>query len=116
MASIPSPHQAQGPPANAVLSQALVQKLRLGVVIWRLKASADPASATLVAANPAASTLARIDFSLVIGRTLGDLFPDAVASGGRAYAEVAASGVERPLDAGVYPELGESVVSGSIVP
>ncbi|HEV3189541.1 MAG TPA: PAS domain-containing protein, partial [Polyangiaceae bacterium] len=116
MASIPSPHQAQGPPANALLLRALVQRLPLGVVIWRLNGSADPASATLVAANPAASTLARIDFSLSIGRTLGDLFPAAVANGGRAYAEVAASGVERHLDAGVYPELGESVVSGSIVP
>src|SRR5260370_11543218 len=116
MASSPSPHQAQGPPADALLSHAFIQRLRLGVVIWRLKASADPASATLVAANPAASNVARIDFSIVIGRTLGVLFPDAVANGGRAYAEVAASGIERPLDAGVYPELGESVVSGSIVP
>src|SRR5260370_40918193 len=85
MASSPSPHQAQGPPADALLSHAFIQRLRLGVVIWRLKASADPPSATLVAANPAASNVARIDFSGAIGRSFGDLFPAACPECGAAH-------------------------------
>ncbi|HET6281094.1 MAG TPA: PAS domain-containing protein, partial [Polyangia bacterium] len=107
----------EGVQKEGTFSEALVQRMGLGLVVWRLDDAADPASITLVAANPAAPRIAKLDFGAMFGRTIGELFPSAISLGRHeCYAEVALSGIERPLESAAYPELGEGIVSGRIVP
>jgi len=117
MRDTPTAHGTDGVKADGTVSDALVARMGLGLVVWRLEDAADPASITLVAANPAAPALAKFDFGSVFGRTIGDLFPAAISLGRhQLYADVALSGIERPLDAAAYPEFGQGIVFGRIVP
>jgi PAS domain S-box-containing protein len=103
--------------AEGTVSDALIERMGLGLVVWRLDDASDPARLTLVSANPAALRLTKLDFGSMLGRTIGELFPAAISLGRhQLYAEVALAGIERPLDAAAYPELGDGIVSGSIVP
>src|SRR4030095_8478794 len=71
----------------------------------------------LVYANPAASRMAKIELSSATGKTMGELFPAAIARGRpTAYTEVVASGREMLLERAVYAECGDDVVAGRMVP
>ncbi|HEY2729441.1 MAG TPA: PAS domain-containing protein [Polyangia bacterium] len=106
-----------GAPEEGNLAEALVQRMGLGLVVWRLDDASDPARITLVAANPAAPRITKLDFRAMLGRTMGELFPPAISVGRHElYAEVALSGIERSFESAAYPELGEGIVFGRIVP
>ncbi len=106
-----------GSDEEALLSDALIQQLDQGVVIWRLEDGAGSPVLTLVAANPAAKRITKIDFGAVVGKTMGELFPAATARGRHStYAEVVMSGMPRQLAPAAYQELGGVVVSGRLLP
>jgi PAS domain S-box-containing protein len=100
---------------NAGLHSALLERLRVGVIVWRV-AEDDAGKATLIAANPAASTLTGLDFTVWLGASLRERCPAAIAAGRHeVYAAVAGSGAQLSFDAARYPELGNALLSGLLV-
>ncbi len=99
----------------AELQCALFERVNVGVLLWHV--GNEPAQLTLLHANVAASRIGQLDFAASVGGRFEDRFPAAFAQGRHvAYAEVASAGLERPLAAGSYPELGRINVFGRMVP
>jgi two-component system cell cycle sensor histidine kinase/response regulator CckA len=97
--------------------EALIDRMGLGLLIWRLEDAANPAGLKLLSANPAATRIANFDYSCALGKTMEELFPSAVARGRHtAYAGIVLSGIEQPLQPDVYAETGGVLVAGRIVP
>src|SRR6186713_279492 len=99
----------------ASLESALIERVRVGVVVWQL--ADDPTHMTLVHANAAASRIGQLDFAACLGGCLREQFPVAFAQGRhRVYADVLGSGLEQTLAAGSHPELARVNVFGRLVP
>lgn len=70
----------------------IVQRVPLGLTIWRLDRREDDASLRLVDANPAASELLGIDVHALLGRPILEAFPGVAPEHLRSYADVVRSG------------------------
>lgn len=101
---------------NAGLQNALFERMRLGIVVWHV-ADDDAGGATLVAANPAASTLTGLDFTAWLGSSLRERCPAAIAAGRHeVFAEVVRSERQQAFEAAAYADLGGKLVSGFVLP
>ncbi len=86
------------PPASAAFQHDLLDKLPLGVVVYRLDDPDDPGSLRLVQANEAASRAVGFDVRPDIGRTFREASPQVLETEIPAlYAKVALSGEEHDL-------------------
>ncbi|MEK6967287.1 MAG: PAS domain-containing protein [Nanoarchaeota archaeon] len=70
--------------------------LPLGVYIWQLDNPADSKSLWLLAANAASKEMTGLDPEKIIGKHIGELFPNSITSGrAEAYARIATDGSSR---------------------
>jgi PAS domain-containing protein len=85
---VPDDAQDEADPSGGALGlapgrfyQAIVERMPIGVQVWRLKPARDPATARLEAANPAAARFTGVPIARSLGRALGDMFPEFCAQG-----------------------------------
>jgi two-component system cell cycle sensor histidine kinase/response regulator CckA len=101
---------------QAYLDRALFERIGVGVLIWCVDES-EVAVLTLVAANPAASRIAGLEYSEWLGRPMHERLPALVAQDRlQVYLHVARVGAEQALPSGVFPELGANSVRGALLP
>jgi two-component system, cell cycle sensor histidine kinase and response regulator CckA len=101
---------------QARLQHAVLEQMPHALVVWHLTGR-GLRELSLVAANAAAARLSGSDLLPWLGRSLAEVCPAAVAQGRpAAYAALLRAGVQRPLEAGIYPELGATPVSGVLLP
>jgi PAS domain S-box-containing protein len=80
----------------------LVRHLSLGVYVYSLEDAGDPTSLRLVTTNPAASHFTRVPMQTIIGKTIGEAFPDLLTTDLPArYADVIRTG--ESIDVGDLP-------------
>jgi two-component system, cell cycle sensor histidine kinase and response regulator CckA len=80
----------------------LVRHLSLGVYVYSLEDAGDPTSLRLVTANPAASHFTHVPMQTIIGKTIGEAFPDLLTTDLPArYADVIRTG--ESIDVGDLP-------------
>jgi PAS domain S-box-containing protein len=74
----------------AATFQALAEAAPVSLLVWRLDDPEDPGSFVLEQANRAAAKVTGLSVEAMVGRRIGDLYPDAVTSGRAAlYVEIA---------------------------
>jgi two-component system cell cycle sensor histidine kinase/response regulator CckA len=80
----------------------LVRHLSLGVYVYSLEDAGDPTSLRLVTTNPAASHFTHVPMQTIIGKTIGEAFPDLLTTDLPArYADVIRTG--ESIDVGDRP-------------
>jgi two-component system cell cycle sensor histidine kinase/response regulator CckA len=80
----------------------LVRHLSLGVYVYSLEDAGDPTSLRLVTTNPAASHFTHVPMQTIIGKTIGEAFPDLLTTDLPArYADVIRTG--ESIDVGDLP-------------
>src|SRR6202163_515028 len=80
----------------------LVRHLSLGVYVYSLEDAGDPTSLRLVTTNPAASHFTHVPMQTIIGKTIGEAFPDLLTTDLPArYADVIRTGDS--IDVGALP-------------
>jgi two-component system cell cycle sensor histidine kinase/response regulator CckA len=80
----------------------LVRHLSLGVYVYSLEDASDPTSLRLVTTNPAASHFTHVPMQTIIGKTIGEAFPDLLTTDLPArYADVIRTG--ESIDVGDLP-------------
>lgn len=85
------------PPAER-LGPAILDRLPLGISVYRLEDPDDPSSLRLVYSNPASGTITGLDAANETGRRLVDIVPGVTETGLlEAYADVVRTGVSRDL-------------------
>jgi two-component system cell cycle sensor histidine kinase/response regulator CckA len=89
----------------------LVRHLSLGVYVYSLEDAGDPTSLRLVTTNPAASHFTRVPMQTIIGKTIGEAFPDLLTTDLPArYAEVIRTG--ESIDVGDLPYTDDRIAAG----